>query len=142
MGTWDAGPFDNDTAADFSLRLDEAGSAERPALLLAALERALAADVRLEPAHAEEAMAAVALVAAQLPGGEPIDPAYAPKERIPWLDAEFGGLARRVLDLVGGEGSALAEQWADSGEEPRWRERLARLRAVLDGHGRWRPGCG
>ncbi|MDH6121171.1 hypothetical protein ABH930_005802 [Kitasatospora sp. GAS204A] len=133
MGTWDIGPFDNDTAADFSGRLDAAALAERPGLLRAVLELAIAADRYLESDEAEEAVAAAALVAAQRRGGEPIDPAYAPRAPIQVLGPEFDGLALQALDRVTGPGSELAELWGDSGEESRWRERLARLRAVLDG---------
>lgn len=133
MGTWDIGPFHNDTAADFSGRLDRAGLAERPGLLRSALARALAAGGYLEIDEAQEAVAAAALVAAQRPGGEPIDPAYAPRAAIPVLGAEFGVLALRALERVAGPGNELAELWADSGEEDRWRQRLAGLRAVLDG---------
>ncbi|WP_373024687.1 DUF4259 domain-containing protein [Streptomyces yangpuensis] len=33
MGTWDTGPFDNDTAADFGGDLDEAAREERKPLI-------------------------------------------------------------------------------------------------------------
>ncbi|MFC8766005.1 DUF4259 domain-containing protein, partial [Streptomyces sp. NPDC057193] len=33
MGTWDIGPFDNDTAADFAGDLDEAALEEREAMM-------------------------------------------------------------------------------------------------------------
>ncbi|WP_316745359.1 DUF4259 domain-containing protein [Streptomyces sp. MK7] len=38
--TWDIGPFDNDTAADFGGDLDEAALEEREALIRSALKRA------------------------------------------------------------------------------------------------------
>ncbi|MFF7633422.1 DUF4259 domain-containing protein [Kitasatospora sp. NPDC008050] len=134
MGTWDAGPFDNDTAADFAGRLDAAVPERRTGLLRAALERALTMDY-LESDEAAEAVAAAALVAAQCPGGEPVDPAYGPKSPIPLVGAEVADLAVRVLDRVGLPDCELAELWADSGEEGRWRECLARLRGVLVGGG-------
>lgn len=39
MGTWDVGPFDNDTAADFGGDLDEAAAAEREGIVSSALTR-------------------------------------------------------------------------------------------------------
>ena len=39
MGTWDTGPFDNDTAADFAVALDGADDAEREALIRGVLAR-------------------------------------------------------------------------------------------------------
>lgn len=39
MGTWDTGPFDNDTAADFSNTLDDAGPEERETLIRGVLQR-------------------------------------------------------------------------------------------------------
>ncbi|GAB2728777.1 DUF4259 domain-containing protein [Kitasatospora kifunensis] len=134
MGTWDVGPFDNDAAADFSVQLDEAAAGQRAELLRAAMEQALAAGY-LEVEEAQEAVAAAALVAAQRPGGEPVDPAYGPKAPIPLVGTELAELAVRVLERVGLPECELAELWADSGEEERWRERLARLRAVLMGGG-------
>ncbi|MGF1427578.1 DUF4259 domain-containing protein [Kitasatospora sp. LaBMicrA B282] len=130
MGTWDAGPFDNDTAADFSCQLDEVAPDQRPALLRAALDRALAGGY-LDGEDGAQAVAAAALVAAQCPGGEPIDPAYAPRSAIPLLGPEYAGLALDVLDRVAGAESELAELWADSGEQARWVAVLERLRLVL-----------
>ena len=37
MGTWDIGPFDNDTAADFGGDLDEAAWEERVSVIRGAL---------------------------------------------------------------------------------------------------------
>ena len=39
MGTWGVGPFDNDTAADFAIALDEAEMGEREVLIRSALLR-------------------------------------------------------------------------------------------------------
>ncbi|WP_257139411.1 DUF4259 domain-containing protein [Streptomyces sp. or20] len=41
MGTWDIGPFDNDTAADFADELDEAAREEREAMIRGVLKRAV-----------------------------------------------------------------------------------------------------
>lgn len=39
MGTWDVGPFDNDTAADFAGDLDDAAESERENMIRHALTR-------------------------------------------------------------------------------------------------------
>lgn len=39
MGTWDIGPFDNDTAADFAGDLDEAALEEHEAMVRSVLKR-------------------------------------------------------------------------------------------------------
>lgn len=78
MGTWDSGPFDNDTAADWCGDLDDADIAKRPALVREALTRAAGEDGYLDADIACEAIAAAAIVAAQQPGGQPITSPYAP----------------------------------------------------------------
>jgi hypothetical protein len=70
MGTWDIGPFDNDTAADFGGDLDEAALEEREALIRGALKRAADPADFLDASDGERAVAAAALVVAQHPGGE------------------------------------------------------------------------
>lgn len=86
MGTWDIGPFDNDTAADFAGDLDEAPREEREAIIRKALVRAIGTagsagtagttgttgtEEYLDQDVAVEAVAAAALVAAQCPGASP-----------------------------------------------------------------------
>src|SRR5262245_13461015 len=70
MGTWDTGPFDNDTAADFANALDDAEPEAREALIRGVLVRTIDATGYL--AEADEAVAAAALIAAQCPGGDPV----------------------------------------------------------------------
>jgi hypothetical protein len=68
MGTWGTGPFDKDTAADFSNDLDDAASlTEREDLICGVLARTVKATGYLT--EAEEAVAAAALIAAQCPVG-------------------------------------------------------------------------
>ncbi|WP_245240978.1 DUF4259 domain-containing protein [Streptomyces spiramenti] len=78
MGTWDVGPFDNDTAGDFAFSLDNALSEEHAGIIGRALARAVDAVGCLDAPEAEEAVAAAALVAGQCPGGEPVDSCYGP----------------------------------------------------------------
>lgn len=74
MGTWGIGPFANDTAADFADDLDEAVIDERTSIIRTALERAAHSTEQLETPDAERAVAAVALIVAQHPDGEPAMP--------------------------------------------------------------------
>lgn len=61
MGTWDIGPFDNDTAADFGGDLDEAALEEREAMIRSALKRAADHADFLDTSDGERAVAAAAL---------------------------------------------------------------------------------
>ncbi|MFG3207369.1 DUF4259 domain-containing protein [Streptomyces sp. NPDC048192] len=62
MGTWDTGHFDNDAAADFSHRLDQAAAAERESIVRRALVLTIDAQGYLDSDVAAEAVAAAALV--------------------------------------------------------------------------------
>ncbi|MGW7070875.1 DUF4259 domain-containing protein [Streptomyces sp. NPDC054855] len=137
MGTWDVGPFDNDTAADFCGDLDDARAEDRAGLVRAALTGATSATDAADAGHdgyldadvAETAVAAAALVAAQCPGGEPADSVYGPEQPIPDL-LSLRGPALRALDRVLSEDSELLELWQESDGEP-WRRSVEALRGVL-----------
>ncbi|MEV0523069.1 DUF4259 domain-containing protein [Streptomyces sp. NPDC050439] len=129
MGTWDVGPFDNDTAADFCGDLDDAPAEDRLSLVRAALSDAAEEDGELDASVAETAVAAAALVAAQCPGGEPVDPVYGPEQAIPDLLSQRDP-AHQALDRVLAEGSELRDLWEESDGEP-WRKGVEGLRRVL-----------
>ncbi|WP_175407506.1 DUF4259 domain-containing protein [Streptomyces sp. TRM64462] len=129
MGTWDVGPFDNDTAADFCGDLDEAAAGEREGIISGILTRVIDTAGYLEAPESEQAVAAAALVAAQCPGGEPADPVYGPEEPLPDL-AGLRGLALQALDRVMTEPSELMDLWAESDGGP-WRANIRRLQTVL-----------
>ncbi|SED49153.1 DUF4259 domain-containing protein [Streptomyces sp. TLI_105] len=133
MGTWDIGPFDNDTAADFSYRVDEAPEEKRAEVLLAAFREVTGTgEEYLDSDLAVEAIASAALVAAQCPGGDPVTTSYAPKKSLPELPAELRPAAVEALDRVLTEPSELLELWEESdGEE--WKAGIVRLRTVLAG---------
>ncbi|MFI0943308.1 DUF4259 domain-containing protein [Streptomyces sp. NPDC021020] len=132
MGTWDIGPFDNDTAADFAGDLDEAAVEEREPMIRSVLERAVAAKEFLETPDAERAVAAVALVVAQLPDGAPAHANYGPSEPLPVLPADLRTLAVEALDRVVAESSEIAELWDDVPDGRKWRQDVTRLRDVLE----------
>ncbi|MEW1637520.1 DUF4259 domain-containing protein [Streptomyces sp. NPDC093801] len=129
MGTWDVGPFDNDTAADFCDDLDEAAAGEREGIVRGILTRVIDTAGDLEAPESEQAVAAAALVAAQCSGGEPADPVYGPEEPLPDLTG-LRDLALQALDRVMTDPSELMELWAESDGGP-WRANIRRLRGVL-----------
>ena len=129
MGTWDIGPFDNDTAADFCGDLDEAAAGEREGIVRGILTRVIDTAGYLEAPESEQAVASAALVAAQYPGGEPADPVYVPEEPLPDLTG-LPDLALQALDRVMTDPSELMDLWAESGGGP-WCVNVRRLQNVL-----------
>ncbi|MDQ0986142.1 DUF4259 domain-containing protein [Streptomyces sp. V2I9] len=130
MGAWDIGHFDNDTAADFGGRVDDA-DAEKKADVLREVLAAVAGTGGEDYADGEEAVAAAALVAAQCPGGEPVTTAYGPKEPLPPLPADLRPLAVRALDRLTAPNAEPLDLWADAGEDQAWLAGITALRAVL-----------
>ncbi|MGW6985457.1 DUF4259 domain-containing protein [Streptomyces sp. NPDC054932] len=131
MGTWDIGPFDNDTAADFGGDLDDAPWEERESMIRGVLERAADPADCLYTSDGERAVAAAALVVAQHPDGEPACSIYGPSEPLPELSADLRTLAVDALDQVVSELSELQELWAEVANGPKWRQDINRLRDVL-----------
>ncbi|SEE47272.1 protein of unknown function [Streptomyces sp. 3213] len=129
MGTWDVGPFDNDTAADWCGTFDDAAPDARRALVRDTLARAADTTDYLDADIGDEAVAAAALVAAQCPGGDPAHPHYGPKQPVPDL-TDLGALALRALDRILTEPSELLELWADSDGDP-WHTTINGLRTTL-----------
>ncbi|WP_406042556.1 DUF4259 domain-containing protein [Micromonospora sp. NBC_00898] len=137
MGTWAAGPFDNDTAADWCGELDDAAPERRPALVERALRAALDEPGPLDSDLAVEAVAAAAVVAAHLPGVPRVDSAYAPDFLTAGGRADLPDrlrpLAVQALDRVVADDSELAELWAEAGEPNEFVAELAIVRAALAG---------
>ncbi|WP_199572292.1 DUF4259 domain-containing protein [Streptomyces murinus] len=132
MGTWDIGPFDNDTAADFAGDLDEAAAEERVPMIRRVLERTAAGAEFLEIPDAERAVAAAALVVAQHPAGGPLGSGYGPSEPLPRFPVELRTLALAALDQVAGRLCELAVVWGEAVDGSKWRRDIVRLRDVLD----------
>lgn len=131
MGTWDVGPFDNDTAADWCGDLDDAPPDARQCIVRDTLVRAADTTEYLDADVGEEAIAAAALVAAQCPGGEPAHPVYGPDEPLPDLTG-LRTLALQALDRVMTEPSELLELWdGPDGDPGPWQATINRLRSAL-----------
>jgi hypothetical protein len=130
MGTWDPGPFGNDTAADFAGALDDAASpGEREELVRGILTRTVKAPGY--PDEAQEAVAAAALLAAQCPGGGPADTVYGPKQPLPSFPQDLREMAAAALDRV------LADEWwswawVAPADAAQWLASVKALRDVLD----------
>ncbi|MET9040696.1 DUF4259 domain-containing protein [Streptomyces mirabilis] len=129
MGTWDTGPFDNDTAADFAIALDRASPEEREVLIRGVLVRTVNATGYLT--EAEEAIAAAALIAAQCPGGEPIETAYGPEKAMPAFPVDLRTLAAEAIARILDDGSGLAANWVDPADASRWLTSISRLHTGL-----------
>lgn len=129
MGAWDSGPFDNDDAADFAARVEDAPGW---ATVKDALQSALRSDY-LEAPQASEAVAAAAFVAAAHSG----DADLVTEERASVLKvlgaapADLRVLATEALTRVAGD-SELAELWNESedGAKP-WLAHLSAIGARL-----------
>lgn len=129
MGTWGTGPFDNDTAADFSGVLDAAPPGEREELIRGVLTRTVTATGYLT--EVEEAVAAAALIAAQYPGGEPVRTVYGPQQPLPAFPQDLRGLAAEALDRVLADESGLSG-WVNPADARQWLSSIEVLRDVLD----------
>lgn len=129
MGTWDTGPFDNDTAADFSYVLDDVSPEEREALIRGVLIRTVDGTGYL--GEAQEAVAVAALIAARCPGGEPVDTPYGPEAAMPVFPDDLRVLADRALGRIADDEEGRVSPWVDAQDDKRWRAMLHRLRTVL-----------
>jgi Domain of unknown function (DUF4259) len=134
MSSWGCGPFDNDTAADFAADLDEAPEPARLGMLHAALTAVDTGGDYVDGARAEVALAAAALVAHDLKGGEEFQSQhYGPTSRLPPIPKDLISLAVDVVDrLINGEND-VKRYWGESSEADNWFVTMRRLRAVLNG---------
>jgi hypothetical protein len=138
MGTWDIGPFDNDTAADWCGELDDAAPEQRAALIRETLSRvAEHGDEYLDSDDAVEAIAAAAIVASQLPGGAAIDTPYAPDFLLEGgtveVAADVPTIAVRALDRIVGDDSEWRDLWEDAAESyPQALASVQSIRATLE----------
>jgi len=133
MGTWDVGPFDNDTAADWCGDLDDAAPEQRAVLIRDALSRVAAhGDEYLDSDDAVEAIAAAAIVASQLPGGTAINTPYAPDFLLEGGTVEVSddvpAIAVRALDRIVEKDSEWRELWEEAEES--YPQALASVRSI------------
>jgi hypothetical protein len=136
MGTWDVGPFDNDTAADWCSDLHDAAAAQRSATARSAFSAVLDnGDDYLDSDLAVEAIAAAAIVASQLPGGATITSSYAPDFLLEGgsidVPDDVPALAVRALDRIVGDDSEWRELWEESGNGASALAALEQIRTTI-----------
>ncbi|MBC6448519.1 DUF4259 domain-containing protein [Actinokineospora xionganensis] len=131
MGAWGTGLFDNDDAADFCNDLDDLAAADRPEAIRAALAEAAGESGYLDLSIGSVAVAAAAIVAAQRPGGSPLDESYGPEDPISHLSEDFAPLAAQALTRVLADDSELRECWGEAESMAEWVDQLEQLRTVL-----------
>ncbi len=131
MGAWDFGPFDNDTAADWSGDLQDTKPERRVALIRETLGEVLHESAYLDSGPAERAIAAAAVIASLQPGGSALTTPYAPDFLTGGgtleLPDDLPDLALRALDRITGADSEWPELWEDGLPKA-----LAALRPVRD----------
>ncbi len=138
MGTWDVGPFDNDTAADWCGALDDAAPQKRAVMIRQALSRvAEHGEEYLDSEYAVEAIAAAAIVASQLPGGTAIQTPYAPDFLVEGgtveVPTDVPAMAVRALDRIVEKDSEWRELWEESEElYPQALASVQSIRATLE----------
>jgi Domain of unknown function (DUF4259) len=120
VGAWDAGPFDNDDAADFAQGLDNADPNMRLILLRQALTAALDAEDTDDLEEAQpHAVAAAAVLAANRLAEAPPDSAYAPKflatEEPFEVPDDLVELAVLAVDRVAASDTEWAELFGEAG---------------------------
>ncbi|MBG0831227.1 DUF4259 domain-containing protein [Planomonospora sp. ID67723] len=134
MGTWDVGPFDNDTAADWCGDLHDAPTEKRPARIRQTLAAVAGQAGYLDSDLACEAIAAAAIVATQR-GGPPITSPYAPDFLLEGDGVEIPDdlvpLALHALDRVCTEDSEWRQLWEESDAFPEAMAALAPVRDAL-----------
>ena len=119
MGTWDAGPFDNDAAADWCGDLHDAAPEQRIDMIREAFTAVVnhGSEDYLDSDIAVDAIAAAAIVAAQLPGGPAITSPYAPDFILEGGTVEvpddLPALAIRALERIDGPNSEWPALWED-----------------------------
>jgi hypothetical protein len=137
MGTWGAGGFDNDDAADWSWAFENADQAAGLRLIAEALSvaaQAASADY-LEVSDGACAVAAAEVVASI--AGQPIDESAYNETVRQWVirtrpgtDTAMTDLARQAVDRVASQNSELAELWSWPGLSE-WHSALAGLKTRL-----------
>lgn len=131
MGTWGAGPFENDEALDFLGEVEESGPG-RLGRLAGPLQHVAYSGDYLEAHEVSEAVAAAAVVGAALrpadAAGEPYLPEWVRSVQASDLDNELIHLSRQALQrALQAENNELYELWAEEEAAADWQAALARV---------------
>lgn len=133
MGAWGHGIFDNDTACDFAIDLEQSKGLKLIKFALKAVERS---RKYIDGSDAEMALAACEVVACLK--GSAGDPSTYPEEVLAWASAygkkppaSLVNRGVRIIDRVLGERSELRECWEDANDAEPWIAAVNDLRARL-----------
>ena len=133
MGTWSHEPFGNDTAGDWAYGLVESSDLS---YIEAALDKVLRQSGYLEAPDAEEAIAAVEVVAKLLGNGtqsdaytEEVDTWVASMKQKPSSTLLAKG-QRALKRILSGE-SELLELWSEGDDLERWKASIAALESAI-----------
>jgi alpha-glucosidase len=134
VGTWGTGPFDSDGALDFLDALTDRPGDQRHEVLSDVLSRVVSnPDLLMLEFFPDEVVAAAALVAASLPGGErildetPEAPAAALQEPAP----DLATTALSALQLVVGPKGLWHHGWTDEASRMEASQTAGGLVAIL-----------
>lgn len=106
---------------------DDAEPEAREALIRGVLVRTIDTTGYLT----EAAVAAAALIAAQCPGGDPVDTPCGPEAPLPAFPADLRALADEAFARIAGDEAGPASHRVDPEDWKQWRAMLTGLRAVL-----------
>lgn len=134
MGSWNAGLFGNDDAADLLDDLADAEPAKRKKIVRKALRAAVDCDDYLDVDDANRALAAAAVVAAARTG-RPVRSSNGSEilaaADLPAATEKLLGLARAAADRVVGEESEWRELWEESDQLTEALATVDEVRAAL-----------
>lgn len=137
MSTWGYGPFDNETAEAWCTDLADVGRRDRVRMIREVFHAVLAEEDYLDGALAAEAIAAAAVIASLLPGGEDIESGFDldlfGDDESAHVPDDLPGLARQALNRVVGDGSEWVENWEEDGELEEALAELEPIREILAG---------
>lgn len=135
MGTWGAGPFDNDDAGDWAFDFEGADAATGLTMLRDALDLGAPGEA-VEAPEGAEAVAAAAVVGWLADPGSIPESGYG-EDAAGWVrsagvsaDADLKAAARAALERVRSEDSELAELW-DETDDSSWGQSLDEIAARL-----------
>ena len=134
MGTWDSGPFDNDSAANFASHLDSLAEDKRADAIREALHVAAHYDKDdyMDSTDGAFAIAAAALVAHELAvGTSVVSSSLGPKQPLPPLPPELKSLAIAAIDRTMAANSELNALWSEGSDDTAWHRGNRELRAAL-----------
>ncbi|MCW3816205.1 DUF4259 domain-containing protein [Micromonospora sp. DR5-3] len=134
MGNWGERIFDDDDAANFSYQLDDLSEEDRSACLKSALEMVVSKGHRFDGRDGVYAVAAAALVARELEGGDDFKSVICgPSNPIPPPTRELIEIAERAVLVFLDERSSTDWWFGHDLDDRSFRSMLNQLRTVLSG---------